>query len=173
MSARIVFSSPLNIYESKYAKQNSLCSTFKMNYSIVTMSDLFSQCTLANYENTVWFDVNGFKLVHYFPHLISESSSNDVLNAFHTLTTLYPPNSPGARELTSRHQYYLERKESLPPNTQSGVYRFTIYHQPGHKLDPPTFSKHFLQHIHLRQLVFVSQNLFINFPSLSQLFLQE
>ena len=45
--------------------------------------------------------------------------------------------------MTSRHQYYLERKESLPPNTQSGVYRFTIYHQPGHKLDPPTFSKHF------------------------------
>ena len=107
------------------------------------MSDLFSQCTLANYENTVWFDVNGFKLVHYFPHLISESLSNDVLNAFHTLTTLYPPHSPGAREMTSRHQHYLQRKESLPPNTQSGVYRFTIYHQPGHKLDPPTFSKHF------------------------------
>ena len=106
------------------------------------MSDLFSQCTLANYENTVWFDVNGFKLVYYFPHLISESLSNDVLNAFHTLTTLYPPHSPGAREMTSWHQY-LERKESLPPNTQSGVYRFTIYHQPGHKLDPPTFSKHF------------------------------
>ncbi len=93
MSTRIVFSSPLNIYESKYAKQNSLCSTLKMNYSIVMKqteltSDLFSQCTLANYENTVWFDVNGFKLVHYFPHLISESLSNDVLNAFHTLTTL-------------------------------------------------------------------------------------
>src|SRR5207248_10333801 len=67
------------------------------------MSDLFSQCTLANYENTVWFDVNGFKLVHYFPHLISESLSNDVLNAFRTLTTLYPPNSPGEREMTSRH----------------------------------------------------------------------
>src|SRR5437762_1456798 len=45
--------------------------------------------------------------------------------------------------MTSRHQHYLERKESLPPNTQSGVYRCTIYHQPGHKLDPPTFSKHF------------------------------
>src|SRR5207248_7374163 len=59
-----------------------------------------------------------------------------VLNAFHTLTTLYPPHSPGAREMTSRHQYYLERKESLPPNTQSGIYRVT-------KLDPPTFSKHF------------------------------
>src|SRR5205814_2456610 len=78
-----------------------------------------------------------------FPSSHIRNLSNDVLNAFHTLTTLYPPHSPGAREMTSRHQYYLERKESLPPNTQSGVYRFTIYHQPGHKLDPPTFSKHF------------------------------
>ena len=107
-----------------------------------------------------------------FPSSHIRNLSNDVLNAFHTLTTLYPPNSPGAREMTSRHQYYLERKESLPLNTQSGVYRFTIYHQPGHKLDPPTFSVT-AQHIHLRQLVFVSQSLFVNFPSLSQLFLQE
>src|SRR5204862_3266201 len=98
------------------------------------MSDLFSQCTLANYENTVWFDVNGFKLVHYFPHLISESLSNDVLNAFHTLTTLYPPNSPGAREMTSRHQYYLERsvgnrsdrnRVGLPTDPESG---FSVFY---------------------------------------------
>ena len=55
------------------------------------MSDLLSRCILANHENTVWYDMNGCKLVHYFPHLISESLSNDVLNAFHTLITLYLP----------------------------------------------------------------------------------
>jgi hypothetical protein len=107
------------------------------------MSDLSSRCILANHENTVWYDMNGCKLVHYFPHLISESLSNNILNEFRTLTTLYPPHAPGVQETTSRHQHYLDRKELLQPNTSCGVYRFTIHHQLGHQFDPPTFSKHF------------------------------
>ena len=57
--------------------------------------------------------------------------------------SLPPTHSPGVREMTSRHQHHLERKELLPPNTPCGVYRFTIHHQPGHHFDPPTFSRHF------------------------------
>src|SRR5437762_13781195 len=90
----------VEVCKTKFTLLNTQNELFDRNQKQTElMSDLFSQCTLANYENTVWFDVNGFKLVHYFPHLISESLSNDVLNAFHTLTTLYPPHSPGAREI--------------------------------------------------------------------------
>ena len=77
MSAHIVFHSPLNIYESKYAKQNSLCSMLKMNYLIVTRSKL-NLCQI--FSHNAHLQTMKTRMVRHKRVQIS--------TLFHTLTTL-------------------------------------------------------------------------------------
>ena len=46
-----------------------------------SLSSLESECKLAAERNAVWFGNDGRKLVHYFPHLISEEMSSEVIHS--------------------------------------------------------------------------------------------
>ena len=101
------------------------------------------QCQLADTTmNAVWYDNEGCKLVHYFPHLISSNSQSEVVDVFKTLISLYPPNKASMMEKRSSNWDEWSKEMGLAGNP-CGVYRFIIHHMEGHPYDPPVFSTQF------------------------------
>ena len=62
---------------------------------------LESQCRVVDRNNAVWYDADGVKLVHYFPHLFTERTAQPILKAFQGLIENYPPEPPPKEEKRS------------------------------------------------------------------------
>jgi hypothetical protein len=85
------------------------------------------------YKNAVWYDGDGQKLVHYFPHFLDKTVREALKQAFRDLLKEYTPSKPAASE--KRSTRYEEWKAKLGQNTLSGVIRLTFHHQQQHSHD--------------------------------------
>ena len=121
----------VKVCNTKFALFNTQSELSNHNEKCVEpLSNLLSQCIFANYENTVWYDTNGCKLLHYFATGISENLSNDVLNAFQTLIILYPPHPPSTQEMTSWHQHYFVKKLKRATTAKYTIRHILFYYSP-------------------------------------------
>ena len=85
------------------------------------------------HKNAVWYDGDGQKLVHYFPHFLDTTVREVLKQAFRDLLKEYTPSKPAASERRSTR--YEEWKAKLGHNTLSGVIRLTFHHQQQHSHD--------------------------------------
>ena len=80
-----------------------------------------------------WYDAEGQKLVHYFPHFLNRTIQAALIQAFRDLLQEYTPSKPSASE--KRSTRYEEWKMRLGQDTLSGVIRLTLHHQQQHPHD--------------------------------------
>jgi hypothetical protein len=80
-------------------------------------------------QNAVWYDDDGKKLVHYFPHFLNPTLETELMQAFRDLIEQYTPSEPAASE--KRSTQYHEWKARLGENAKSGVIRLVYHHQRG------------------------------------------
>jgi hypothetical protein len=84
-------------------------------------------------RNAVWYDGEGRKVVHYFPHFLDGTVRESLKQAFRDLLKEYTPSKPSPSE--KRSTRYEEWKAHLGENTLSGVIRLTFHHQQQHSHD--------------------------------------
>lgn len=93
--------------------------------------------------NTVWYDMDGEKLVHYFLHFLNTNLQTDLVQEFRNLLDKYTPSRPS--DLEQRSTRYEEWKQHLGENAKSRVIRLTYHHQQQHShLSPPGPAADFL-----------------------------
>lgn len=80
-------------------------------------------------RSTVWYDKDGQKLVHYFPHMINPKTQTNLIQVFQDLIKVYTPAKPSELEMQSTQ--YEEWKERLGENTKFGVIPLTYHYQQG------------------------------------------
>lgn len=93
------------------------------------ISRLEATCEMRDCRNTVWYDADGEKLVHYFPHFLNRIVQAKVSQAFRDLIAEYKPTKPPESE--QRSTRYEEWKARLGEDAKSGVIRLTYHHQRG------------------------------------------
>jgi hypothetical protein len=97
---------------------------------------LEKKCQLApDHENAVWYDADGVKLIHYFPHLYTPEMLSPIIEELEKLLTKFPPLVPPAHE--KRSTKFKEWKDYLGDEVPTGVIRLTYQHQVGHPNEPP------------------------------------
>jgi hypothetical protein len=117
------------------------------------LQDLLSQCNLVPYENAMWLDSNRTKLIHYFPHIVSQRERPLILEEFETMERFLwrkyseapkaKKGRPGATEV--RHaNYEMERERMKELGLAVGTFRITVHQETGHQSSPAGFSDDFL-----------------------------
>jgi hypothetical protein len=89
-----------------------------------TRRTLAAQCVLAEYRNAVWYDADGVKLLHYFPHLYSAKRTlSPILEELHKLLKQFPLNNPQTdQQQSAKHG---EWATHLGPDVPTGFIRMT------------------------------------------------
>jgi hypothetical protein len=72
---------------------------------------------IDNRLNAVWYDEDGQKVVHYFPHFLNPRLETEVTQAFRDLIEQYTPTKPSESE--KRSTRYEESKVRLGKNAKS------------------------------------------------------
>ena len=97
---------------------------------------LEKKCQLApDHDNAVWYDADGVKLVHYFPHLYTSEMLSPILDELDILLVKFPPLVPPEHE--KRSSKFKEWRDHLGDEVPTGVVRLTYQHQVGHPHSPP------------------------------------
>jgi hypothetical protein len=95
----------------------------KVKWTLNQRKDAKDGCSLVKRCGTVWTDVEGMKLMHFFPNFISDDLATAVESEILNLTQTISPPSPSG----TRYHRFPEWKDSLPPGTPCGVYQYTVY----------------------------------------------
>jgi hypothetical protein len=117
------------------------------------LQDLLSQCKLAAYENGLWVDWDQVKLVHYFPHVVSQRERPLIPAEFgkierflwqqYNKTPKAKKGKPSSRE--ARHANYEEERESMKQlGLAVGTFCITVHRESGHQRSQAGIADDFL-----------------------------
>jgi hypothetical protein len=136
----------MDVHHTQFSLRTAIDTLSKSNQGGVFDQDiqrtLSQQCVLAAYQNGVWYDAEGVKLLHYFPHLYSAKTLSPILEELHKLLGQFPLNKQHNDEQGSAK--YEEWAKHLGPDVPTGIIRMTYDYQEDHPSKAPAPSDDFL-----------------------------